>query len=503
MILHNINMWRIRLLFIICGFLFFSMRFQSIFLMNHYYVDPSKEGNYATTTTTALSSSSRDNDDRSNNNYFILHVGPEKTGTTTLQCTLKELENNGILPSHRFHVLEIQSCRHTDKQIQNLERNLTIIKKSTKATYDNVLAGASWIPGCFFEFNRSAADEYTNRFAANDSKVSPMPDCWHESYERVMTELRENDRKTSSSSSVIVSNENMMVFINRRMEYGTRFLDTFTQSLQHIGNYHLVVIATYRRYFEWLHSEYKQTLNGNVNREETNEKGWPRAKPSESKEGEKQIIPSFLQEKKQFTRLGHAHSITQVLKFFRDHPNVTLHIINMHSQDTTLEQEFFCNGFPNDTSLYKTLCTSSNQNKSSVINNQFGEKKSNARNYLSSYAELALSAYWEGLIPTKISKKSVIAAMKYFQEEKLKLKEMDFYVCPTEKEYQRLLQYSLSHEREMLPHILNPIHLTEKEHIKVFEEAKMKMCHLDTNAVLNDPAWINFFKNISEEVLSF
>ena len=43
--------------------------------------------------------------------YLILHLGPPKTGTTSIQCSLRQMEESGLLVQNNITILETESCR--------------------------------------------------------------------------------------------------------------------------------------------------------------------------------------------------------------------------------------------------------------------------------------------------------------------------------------------------------------------------------------------------------
>ena len=135
---------------------------------------------------------------------LVLHVGPGKTATSTIQCNLASLERQGKLSELlAAKVVEIESCRPTDSQ--GRRRNMFYREQfystrgnaapetmfdsepttptSTKLTlHKDVVEGHSFFPSCISKW-RNVNDEH-----------SP-PDCWSHSYLKYIN----NYRKDSSS----------------------------------------------------------------------------------------------------------------------------------------------------------------------------------------------------------------------------------------------------------------------------------------------------------------
>jgi hypothetical protein len=162
-----------------------------------------------------------------------------KTGTTTIQCALRELEDNGILEKHHFHLLETENCRPSKHVLEQHKRNGVTPTGRGEATYDNIVAGMAWLPGCWL----------------NWKKGQGMPTCWKDSYQRYLTQ--------SKNTSIIISNENIMKFVATYQTDSKLFMADLMQSLHDAGGYQLIVIATYRRYFDWgvsVHHERNKVL---------------------------------------------------------------------------------------------------------------------------------------------------------------------------------------------------------------------------------------------------
>ena len=58
-----------------------------------------------------------DNSDERHQKYLILHVGPPKTGTTSIQCSLRD---ETMPANHNLFVLETQECRPSPNKLKQV-----------------------------------------------------------------------------------------------------------------------------------------------------------------------------------------------------------------------------------------------------------------------------------------------------------------------------------------------------------------------------------------------
>jgi hypothetical protein len=397
--------------------------------------------------------------------YFILHVGPMKTGTTSIQCTLRHLEETGMLHQHNFKLLETENCRPSRKVLKGHRDNGIQITGGGKTTYDNVVAGQAWLPGCWMQWNK---DNGT------------MPSCWKESYQQYI-------QNHHQKHSIILSNENLMKFLSKTRDDASLFLDHLVRSLQETGGYRFVVLATYRRFFDWAISVHHEGNNVMQSARPAHAK-WPGAGGV--------LIPSFIETiSGTLDTLYSNRWVERAASFFSSHENVTLRIANIHQGD--LEHNIFCNGFPNTTSLHKAMCSSDKISTGKVRHNQ-------AVHYLW-YDAVAVEAYQRGLLLEQKSRRDIIHAIEEFQEKQLNRSRTDFPMeCPTEDLYKKLLEESLRRERFLLPYLLDHDEQTSQEeslgalHRAAFEKAKLAhtFCTVNATAVLEDVKWIDFFKHM-------
>jgi hypothetical protein len=112
------------------------------------------------------------------------------------------------------------------------------------------------------------------------------------------------------------------------------------------------------------------------------------------------------------------------------------------------------------------------------------------------YDMLANAAHKQGIIDSsKIQRDRAFYLAKQRQEEVLNATAKDFpLICLPNATIDRLYQFSLASVQRIFPN--NPS--VQANHDKGFQSRvqRKKFCHVDTNAVLKDPEWREFFQTM-------
>ena len=470
--------------------------------------------------------------------YFILHAGPPKTGTTSIQCTLRELQP-WLIQARNLAVIETQDCRPKQSRKELTERyNLTFTKGGI-GTYDNIKLGATFLPNCWRHWQPQPPAKAKNANKDSVDRGGGMPDCWNESYLRVIREEYQQGRR-----STIVSNEGIPSGLTRKMmNHKAEFLNNLIESLDSVmaededededdslpgGEVRLVVILTYRRWYEWSMSrrhEFYNVLEG--------EKPKPKLKQWPEKGG--MHVPTPLE----FIQSGQRQQdyIDRAILFFADHPRVDLRIINFHDGNDVVKA-FLCTALPIATQLHGgddigphgnyVPCNTTTEDgsvntgppdtprTSATVTTEVTEqqKKMNARPKIGFFwaDRLAIAAHERGLIPKDATRRKATSTIYNFVNDD------EFFhglllqtsmICPTQKDYNKILERSLQLERVVTPYLFRASSTSsssistamielETQHRTAFDNAiqEKKLCVVNTTAMLEDENWRSMLARI-------
>lgn len=301
-----------------------------------------------------------------------------------------------------------------------------------------------------------------------------MPKCWESGYMPYIKMQQELDK------SIIVSKETMSLLLNKRSisAHGDKFWEDFAASLEDT-NFHIVVIITYRNFFDWIYSYYteknKHFLRPLMRVWPSKGTGRDIPTPEEyvatnmkSTRDRRRFFPDNLFEKFSFRKMNSSR--------------ISVKIINMDKSED-VKEEFFCNGLPS--SLH--MC--------SLIDKVIQPEKNKAPDYL--WCDmLATDAYKNGLIDSKIKRGTVFERIKKYQEE-LGFGCSDFPAsCPSDEFYEQLFQTSMELHLKIFPDDIDDDDSVRREYREKFEAKKYKFCTLNSTAVFEDKQWEAFFRNL-------
>lgn len=397
-----------------------------------------------------------ENENNKNNSpslYFIMHVGPPKTASSTIQCSLKYLETKELLPKNiklmEFHVRHV--CYNNKTTNNNISNNLNSL------TMSNCLR--NW-----------------------DGKRR-LPRCWQQ-YRRYFNE------QANLNHSIIVSEETLSWLARKVPDAGSEepFLQKLFSSLL-ASKYKIVILISYRDYYDWIYSYFNQIYKIVIQYSL-----WP-------DEGGDVIPP--IEKYIDFNIVKNIYS-DKVLDFFSkviNNKNISIKIMNMN-KDNDIIKEFFCYSLP--TTL--NLCNISKHISIPL-------KENIAVDYL--WCDiLGTEAYRRGLIHhsninnnnnTKLSRYHVFTKIFEYQRKK-GLSCNDFsQKCPNDKFYNMLFKNSSMLRNKTLANYNSNTPdgdgnlLLEKQYRERFELAKHKFCTINTTDVLLQKEWMSFFRNLNYE----
>jgi len=387
--------------------------------------------------------------------FFVMHIGPVKTGTTTLQCALQSLSPS--LRKDGFVVAETESCR-PDINETALPSNLTWTKGGV-ATYDNVVLGKSFAPNCLGQWNESATG---------------MPDCWTASYGKFARE------EAQQNHSILISNE---IIPQVTSKFSEKFVHDLVESLP---DFRLVVVVTHRPWFEWVASLQDQMTKNFLNRP----RDWPgrgtRVRKMES-------LQNFIARQLKYRRRRKNKRSSQTYPFvddaihiFRNHSQVELKIVDIHEKGD----------FVTNVVCKKLVGATKTCNSLKSDNGMLGDKNK-AENKLW-YDMLAVEAHNQGLVSR--SRLQAYKRIQEFQESKLNKTSTDFpKMCPPKSFLERIWKESIWTEKRVWS---NQQHRkVERRHRAAFDRAveANKFCTINATTVLEDERWLDFFKSMKRQ----
>mmetsp|Transcript_21506 Transcript_21506/g.26387 ORF Transcript_21506/g.26387 Transcript_21506/m.26387 type:complete len:509 (-) Transcript_21506:314-1840(-) len=394
--------------------------------------------------------------------HFLIHVGPPKTGTSTIEC---QLQVNQFLNASKY--------KYLGQWETTCPRSL-LNKKKTEDFYHPMRKVVS------FELINGNMGGLTQR-------------------------LKQSlDTLYAQDYNAIVSSEAFQYYLTKG-EGAWKFLASFTEQIPH----KVTFVMTYRIYYEWLFSyhyyvEYHQVNSRQQSWEpsttdsifdfvkkigldvevERHDSTGPKNETLTKLKGESAtVVPA------QSSPIQYFRSFTKY--FGRD--NVVVFSMHGGNKGDDMVSRFICDVFPDS----KEACKGTTED---AINNPLP-----ISNIATSYDRIfgdriGVAAYEKGLIKKEENilrwyvRNAVIARVSElgltFQDLPLK--------CVSQSVQDKMLQQSIEHEHEILgKDHSNEELLTEK--FLEFKEKKWKtyFCNPDEEVILSDESWIQFFKNLT------
>ena len=375
------------------------------------------------------------NGDKRGRPRLILHVGPAKTATTSLQTDLTRFQDSlavdGFTYMGRFYNPYING---KSKWVNN--RTESDIQKR------------------FVEFGRCHVEEEEQH-------------CLQD----VQTLLNAFMRDNHSKHHVIISDESF----DKWTVYHYKLLRKL------LGSYWTVeIVVGYRHYFDWLLSRKYQIER--VDRAGKNKYRWKHER------GSLVPLPLFPQHWAQERRWNSAYTSYVVQEINHTFP-VTL--VSLHDPHHSIRTNFLCS-LPSPTSCERSLSLEDAGQEETAMNTQ---RKAIDHRY---YDAIALAAVDKGMVnASSFFRDEVRKAVEWYQEEDkgLTLRDLPLW-CPREAELQELLRYSLSLEKLLYPHLKDAAKQLHKAAFRKRVQSKA-FCWIDTDAILQKDDWKSFFRQFS------
>lgn len=425
---------------------------------------------------------------------LILHVGPSKTATTTLQTDLTRAQDRGWLHANRIVYMgryyrplfqppppprpsnSTGSSGGTDDGMRLLILNRSESNLLVEARRMRHRRGRDTANFCCIEFlNELEAVYQTAR-----SEVRTPP-----------------DDDTEFALTVILSDEN----------FGNMWLDPSDyQAIAHAtqnSDWEVIVVAGYRRFYEWIvSSKYQRDRTDRIGQH--GKELWPSFRDDPTlamiqKGFGRELLPMFPDT---FSNWRQWYRYTDSVYH---HVNNTfpVRLINMHHTSTeattasSLLTQFLCDTI----SGADQACALSRQHDILISTNESATKlNSQEQQTIPSlyYDALATAAAGHGLIDTeKYTRKFMREKIRAYHEETLLRKPNDLILqCPTQKQLDDLYTISLSMENRFISQLTS---LDAVDHFEGFQAkvATGAYCWINTTTTLSETHWLQFFQQFA------
>lgn len=458
-------------------------------------------------TSSTLSSSS------TNKRTLFLHVGPPKTGSTTLQCTLEsyrlQLKQDNI-----SYIGRPENCPPSVVIGRNIQHEFNIFTKALVTDFSCHVQLLQWEKEYNNNHNHNTSIDDINH---NNNIISSLPSCWEPFISRLQYYKQNNQ-------NVIFSDEAMSNSLARTKEYrpGLRYPWIALKLLLKSMGWDVRILIVHRPLFDYLPSVYVEKYKygpgkirlrrwfGNGLCPNYNGKQIPKPFDYPSYD----ITIQGLLEKDQILYPTPA----QIYELFQQHgySNDQIYLVDMmkriiHKQ-SGLEQDFIqyiiCEIFP------ETIHTCNE-----LVNNKIRlDKKDQSRSSTTSstspqlnpslslhYDLIAVEACQLGILNgTIVSRGIAQTAIQYHQEVDLNLTSIDFpLICPSDEKLHEIFNVSLIHEQRLRQNRDNEVmNANEKNYDDYFwnivVKKKKKFCTVDSKMVVEDPKWIEYFAALND-----
>ena len=374
---------------------------------------------------------------------FIIHVGPSKTATTTLQHDCRDMAD----------VLRLDNYVYLGKG-----RN---VKRGRRPRRHSVLDKTLMDRRCL----QALAEESQKQL----KDYSSVP-CWKPFMEEVENYYR-------SGHSIILSSEHYSStespFYDEHGKYFDALAEALHQLLQDRDKWNVLVVVGYRRYMEWVASALKQLHSAALAPRRT----W----------GRHNRLPPTWQTITEWMHRSppsakNYHFTDTILPFWSERGFQTT-ILNFHGDDKRrhISTRFFCDIVPNA----PHACQYTLQRPVS----RHSRARSSA---LSSYHNLVIDAAERGLIDKRSHERhQMVQAVAHYCEDTLGLQHKDLPLhCPAEKELTELLEISLKLEKELMPELYQADEQTHRAAFWEMVNDKKAFCTIDTDRLFaNSTTW--------------
>jgi hypothetical protein len=402
--------------------------------------------------------------------YFVIHMGPPKTATSTLQLELTERRHRKLLAADNYQYLgafmkDGKLMHHTTYSSSNAT---TAIKQAMTDLE------------C-----QAAVHKARKTNAAMTGNTSVYPHCW----QHFLSALDEFE-----GQNILLSQE-IMSFRLIPTDAGPAPVDWVALKQALSGRWNLLVVVAYRRLIEWLPSAKQQNERWNALKPAMN--NWPKYGNRPGKpippmfpavlhhlsfvDGSQRRPKWLLQNNRIFRYLY----VTNVIDLLNAN-DVPFQILNLHEPETLLVT-FFCHVLPGA----ETNCNVSRQ----LAVDGVSEKRAN-REQSVAYDILATAAAKQGLVDRRVwTRHTVALAAREYHERALNGTQF-VLSCPTDHELELYLHASLSAEQQVLPDFYQS-DAGEHQHRADFAAAveRKKYCWINAKQIFEQAVWRDFFRN--------
>jgi hypothetical protein len=410
-----------------------------IVIENH----PRVVGNDTTATTMASAAAALHNNNKpsspshNNNNkpYLIYHIGPPKTGTTTIQDTLRSFRNTTLL-----------------------QDNIVYDDPAVNATLIDLLLDLALNNDCHKQL---ATMHQENNNSTIKKDVREIPYCW-----RKQTASLRHYR--AQNKSILVSAEPISY---RKLGFANRW-GLLAKLLQ--DEWNVIILIGYRRYYEWITSAKEHQQKWRKEKRQLNIWNGVRLKP---------LHPKFTKPK-----LPKGVGPNQIPFYFTDTvikawSENTIRIVNLNDEKS-LPSTFVCDVLPHAKHTCQAVMDLEKQSQVERISN------AGKTPYYEVLAMLAADMNW--MNTSRISRHDFVLTMQEHNENTLNQTWRDFeVVCPSRAEMEAFLNISLAKERAVLPAFAKDHE--EELRAKFWQAVELKkFCWIDALRVLQKEPWRDF-----------
>jgi hypothetical protein len=445
---------------------------------------------------------------------LILHIGPHKTATSTIQCDLAHYREElyadaSVVFLGRTYAGCIKSKRKSNVKSSSSSTTAGITKYEYEFNSRALIDRCFTSPACSTTDESSSAWKKLEKTLANLSKNNQSVILSDEAFSRMTITVPGDGDDNNNDNNID----------NRQILY--RLFSKY-----YPGRVHVVI--TYRRHFEWMYSYwneiYKPYMNGNNNPNpyqygyKKDRLNWPSEGGKRSKTFLEYITrtlpsPSTIRQDK-YTDIAeseHIHVVEYLQRLWSNYSSEVV-VFNLHNEINSNSNSSFDVVRKEDTTtrfLRYILPPLVADTFVTVKDGSYNGRPNTSRNL--DYDRLAVAAYENGLL---VNQTTNIARFKVTEliEEYLFSKLNNTYInnlpmqCPNETQLENLLHTSLEYEDQIM-YMLYPtnnqssssssddnVAATKQQKLTFFEAVqKQKFCNLDTEKLIEDHAVQEFF----------
>jgi len=384
---------------------------------------------------------------KNNKPHLIIHLGPTKTATTTIQVELTKFQN-ALEKDNYVYLGKYQpgsSGLGVKSRILEIMQNQKCQQKVHQA-----------------------------RFAGEE-----RPECWKEMV-NLIQEYRTN------GTSIIMSAEGFSFTLTDIQDMGRQPIDWAALHEDLGADWNIVAIVAYRRFMDWIPSARQQRDRWGPMRKTPTLIQWPpKGKHLQP------LFPAVLDWppisgiQPNHTMAWYHYDTEAVLDMIK--PHVQCRIFNMYMSQS-IRTNFVCNMLPN---AYKSCQVSILKDQEEGSDTSYNSEQSLY------YDAVATAAAEKGLLKDYelYARHNVATAIQVHQEQQLNLTSHDFATrCPPNRQLELLLQASLNKEAKIMPGLFS-----EEQHRDLFWQnvANGKYCWVDVKTVLKLDEWKEFFATLT------